>query len=348
MRKFILVSVLAVFVYVANAGIITVSNDPNSPGQYSSLQDAINAANNGDTLLVAGSLETYGDITIQNKEVHIIGVGYRPDKQSPKHSEINTIIFNGTPNGSSLEGFEVTGYVHNNGADFVTLKRNRINLIKINSESHDIYIYNNIIGELTKDYYQNDEISNLYISNNIITNKIKWGDPNALPNTNIFVSNNLFVGCGNAFEKIADNFYHFTCVNNIFYASSPYHSNMQYCDFSNNLSYNTTNDNFNTSGTNTGSNNVVSQNPDFVSETNDVFDYTDDYNLNAGSPAIGAGNDGNDIGIYGGTYPWPEGGISGSGYMYSQEPQVPQVHSLILGVPVNNSLNVQVQGVINN
>lgn len=57
------------------AGVITCSNNPNSPGQYTSLQDAIDNANAGDTILVHGSGTSYGNITLNSKALTFIGAG---------------------------------------------------------------------------------------------------------------------------------------------------------------------------------------------------------------------------------------------------------------------------------
>ena len=52
MKKLILLCVAAGSLFTAKAAVITVSNNPNSPGQYTSLQTAIDAAASGDTLYV--------------------------------------------------------------------------------------------------------------------------------------------------------------------------------------------------------------------------------------------------------------------------------------------------------
>jgi hypothetical protein len=53
----------------------TVSNNPDIPAQYNSLQATIDAASAGDTILVAGSASSYGNITIGKKLV-VYGAGY--------------------------------------------------------------------------------------------------------------------------------------------------------------------------------------------------------------------------------------------------------------------------------
>lgn len=45
----------------------------------------------------------------------------------------------------------------------------------------------------------------------------------------------------------------------------------------------------------------------FINETNGIYSFDDDLHLSAGSPGLSAGNDGRDIGIYGGGSPYKEG-----------------------------------------
>ena len=64
---------LALFLATATGAfaiVRTVSNNPSSPGQYTSIQAAIDASGlTGDTIMVAGSATSYGDMTIGKKLV---------------------------------------------------------------------------------------------------------------------------------------------------------------------------------------------------------------------------------------------------------------------------------------
>ena len=86
-KKAILVLVLLFAINKTQATVITVSNAPNSPAQYTDLQLAINAANNGDTIYVSGSLVNYGVITI-DKPLVLLGAGFNPQKDLPFVSNI--------------------------------------------------------------------------------------------------------------------------------------------------------------------------------------------------------------------------------------------------------------------
>ncbi len=67
----------------ANATIRTVSNTPSTLAQFSTIQAAVNASNNGDTIYVNGSPNVYAAFTITNKRLVIIGPGWAPNKNLP-------------------------------------------------------------------------------------------------------------------------------------------------------------------------------------------------------------------------------------------------------------------------
>lgn len=139
-----------------------------------------------------------------------------------------------------------------------------------------------------------------------------------------------------------------------------------YCTFNNNLStlttianstfYNPANDfaNFVASvgGANTGSGNIIGQNPLFTTNANpDAYNTLDNYRLQASSPGKNAGNDGTDIGIYGGAFPFPSGGAIGSGFDTGAMPAIPQVTNLTVQTPTlapGAQLKVTIQATVNN
>lgn len=350
MKKILLLSIISASVSLTNAGTITVSNNPNSPGQYTDIQTAANNANDGDTLLVAGSPTQYSGATITDKEIHIVGIGYNPNKQTPYPTSINTMylgVMDNTfnANGSSIEGCDIFSLTTEGNwssaisIDMLAIRRCSITSFAIGDYLSNLIVHNNIIGEIG---CNGVNTTGIIVNNNIITTQ--FSNPQ-----NVTMTNNLFIApSGSVFTGSFLN----NCLiaNNIFYGISPYATNATFCTFNNNLSYNTSNDNFYTLSTNTGSGNFVGQDPNFVSESDYTYQDTDDFNVNAGSPVINAGTDGTDLGIYGGLIGWEEGGTSGSGFMYSQEPQFPQVNQMNIQnsvIPVNGTLNVQVKGIIN-
>jgi hypothetical protein len=79
MKKFLPIALMATVLTTGSlkANQLTVSNLSTSPGQYTSLQTAINAANAGDTILVSGSGTDYALNTTINisKPVTLYGPG---------------------------------------------------------------------------------------------------------------------------------------------------------------------------------------------------------------------------------------------------------------------------------
>ncbi|MEM1138179.1 MAG: hypothetical protein AAGI07_20290, partial [Bacteroidota bacterium] len=128
---------------------------------------------------------------------------------------------------------------------------------------------------------------------------------------NLFIRNNIFHP--EIFGKIAlANIYSATIINNIFYGNDNENgigtNTADFCIFDRNLSYQTS-DSFNGGIDNIfGSNNFQNKNPSFISVVGD-WDSLEkivksDFRLNTGSPAIGSGTEGTDIGITGGAFPF--------------------------------------------
>ncbi|MBK9319415.1 MAG: hypothetical protein IPM91_11715 [Bacteroidetes bacterium] len=90
-----------------NAAVLTVSNIPNGPGQYSSLAAAETVANNDDTLLIHGTALSYSDFTL-TKRLVLIGAGYYQNTAFiNNYSYINYLRFNKTSNGAKVVGIVV-------------------------------------------------------------------------------------------------------------------------------------------------------------------------------------------------------------------------------------------------
>lgn len=342
---------------IGHAAILTVDNNINSPAQYSTIQTAVDAANDGDTIHIVGSPTLYATATI-TKELHLVGDGHNSNKQNPSVSRVNTIMLRTTAfttsSGSTFEGLELNN-LNIQGAyyaisDTVYIDSVTIQFCKINSTLYfykyisTIQVNNNIINSITNSviYYSYDGLNNIVINNNII----RYNNYKGSSFHYTTFSNNNFISSVNtssASKKINFN-------NNIFYGISPNHTTTGHDGniYTNNLSYFTSNNVFDTIFPNSGAGNFTGIDPQFVSKpTLTPFVTTDDYNLQSGSAAINAGSDGTDIGITGGLNPWPEDGASLSGYMYGREASVPQVNEINIqnpNVPSNGNLIIQVKG----
>jgi hypothetical protein len=133
-------------------------------------------------------------------------------------------------------------------------------------------------------------------------------------------------------------------------------TNVSNCTFNSNLSLSQNIANGSNSflaQSNTGGSNIVGSDPLFTT-CSDFNNYNGTFNYrlqSPGSPGHNTGTDGTDIGIYGGTYPFPSGGSPGSGYDMSAFPPIPQITNMNIqnaSVLPGAQLKVSVQATINN
>ena len=371
--------IAALFLHTTvTATVRTVSNNQTRPAQFSTFAAAQTASVNGDTIYIYGSPFQYSDITV-NKRLVIIGAGYNPNNQFGQSTNIaNIILFRDTgvndASGTVITGvltgrLDISGIMSNNIRIFRCRFLSYINMRAGSPVGYaDGWIfYNNIFqGYLYGGGSSRTEQSatNIVFANNIFTGNGYLYDFNS--NT-IIVDHNIFLGANNlyrTFNIIVTNNIFTRTTGTVFYGSN---SGPVLCTFNNNLSYLTTiadpstytpsSDFVNTytgsgGGSNFGGGNIIGQDPLYVSVSN-FNDYvaTANYRLQASSLGKNAGTDGTDLGIYGGSYPFPVGGPVGSGYDTSPMPPIPQVTELNIQnatVPVNGTLNVNVKANINN
>lgn len=360
------------------AVVRTVSNDPTRPAQFNGTGNtafvaAHNASLAGDTIYVYGSPFDYGTLTI-SKRLVVMGAGYAPNNQfgQPTRAGQISLFRDGStdPSGSVIIGFLVSGSINCTGTlitNNVTVFRNRITsyiYLYINStlQATGWTIYNNIVYQILANATSRTAASatNILIANNIITNGVAYFNSNT-----VLIDHNVFLGSGNLYQL-----WNVIISNNIFVRSSGdiFWSEVVFCTFSKNISlqntigtasqYSPTNifeATFTGSGggANSGSGNLVGTNPLFVNvPNNNTFDATYNYRLQAASPGKAPfSTDGTDAGIYGGSYPFPSGGTPGSGFDTSPMPPIPQVTAVNIQnatIAPNGTLNVQVQGRVNN
>jgi len=105
------------------ATVRTVSNTPATLGQFSTIQAAIDASADSDTVYVYGSPNAYAGFTIQDKKITVIGPGWAPDKNLPLQAVVNGAIIRNSPAGGSPDGSELQGLIFISG---VTLSRNQV------------------------------------------------------------------------------------------------------------------------------------------------------------------------------------------------------------------------------
>lgn len=340
------------------AATLTVDNKPNNPAQYNSIAAAAAAASAGDTILIAGSATSYTSVTI-DKRLHLVGAGIKPNKFPNSATTAANITFTSTSSssadGSSIQGISASNIILGNTTLSDTIRNITISRcaasIRLDRSVYDILIYNNILGQIASNY---SDYENILVLNNIFQrngSNINIGQSAAAGS--ILIQNNLFITASvpsgtsvNAITGLRNG----AVTNNVFFGLEPTDANTINCNFTYNLSFGGTDPNFVVGANSSQSNNLVNQSPLFIDATDFSFDDTDDYNYPASSPLSGSASNSGDIGIYGGTYPWPEGGLSGSGFMYAQEPQYPQTNQIqinTISIPQNGTLNVVVRGIKN-
>jgi len=281
---------------------IQVSNQTNNTTWISSLQDAIDMASIGDTILVAKSHNNYGTVTI-DKPLTIIG----------KYSLVTRFIVKSS--NVRISGFEASFDLNTFGAPNQLLENVKIedcksfsfNFVGANianpAQVKNMFISNNVFNGFNLDFSccSATHFDGLLITNNIFTcTSITTSTfaPNISGIETITIRNNNFFNSSQVFAGAWDSL---NIENNIFYLANP--QTMFSSSYSNNLVFGS---NFTISDTNdVVLNNIIGIDPEFTTPPvtcNDEADYT----LRSFSPALGAGSDGTDIGITGGAYPFTE------------------------------------------
>ena len=312
----------------------TVDNSPNSPGQFTSLQAAIDSAAAGDTLLITGTNINYGAASV-TKPLTLIGAGYFPNEPETITDQITLLS-------SNVHVTGIRGSVHldleNADGDTlanITLTRCRLGLqFSASSQAGagrliDIDVYNNVIDAFGMG---GCSAPNMRFDSVLVANNITRGfgfNGNCMPQfqgTETFIiDHNLFIGasggctfgnqsCGiftdqygppawpNSMAILSNNIFHLQEVGGIRGCGQcSWYNNMTYCP-----DCNTGNDSI--PGTPAGNENQWVVNPQLVNYTGGNFSWAHDYSLMAGSPAIGAASDNeSDIGPFDGPYPFTLG-----------------------------------------
>ncbi|PKP20919.1 MAG: hypothetical protein CVU04_02895 [Bacteroidetes bacterium HGW-Bacteroidetes-20] len=269
--------------------------------------DAYNAANHGDTIYLSGG--SFNAPTLFNKKLYVFGAGYHPDSTIATNiSMISTNLnFGDSSDYSYLEGLYIpAGILTNYDVSIIglTIKRCYINGgihfqgSLLTAPSQNVAIVESIIvGDLT---FTN--ITNSTVQNSIIETRVVHS------NSNIF-KNNIFMYSSNNYNGVLVSPHNSQFINNVFLNTN-----------GNALVYNINNGNifqynmFHPSTNNFGSNSISNNNyvnvpliDFFVNQTLPTFNFSDNYHLV--NPQNYIGNDGTQVGIYGGSFPFKPGGV---------------------------------------
>lgn len=363
-----------------SASTITVDNKAGSAAQFSNLQTAVDAAAIGDTILVAGSSTSYGNVTV-TKQLALIGQG----GLAGLTAQLGNLNLQNATSSSGASGSLITGfrmsfiYLNTTYPNIaaaatlsdITIERCNLNYLYFSSAGNsftDTYsnfiVRNNVINQYiyTGQDVANTVFTNMEYSNNIFNGAyyysyVSVGISNGVEFINSFISNsgvsiknNLFIGSGSqCFYQVIGAL----VENNIFFgrdliAAAEYSSpdSLQYdLTFNNNLVYLTAQDLTLNDWFAIGSNNLTVD-PQFINfpTTGAAFSSSHDYHLGVSSPALGAGVSGEDLGIYGGLYPWSPNLVAGP-----RGPKMTEVKAIgSPSVPVGGTIEIQFKSVIEN
>jgi hypothetical protein len=331
----------------AFAIVRTVSNNPNSPGQYTDLQTAINASGlTGDTLMIAGSPTSYGYAYIA-KPLVLVGAGFH--NPYGLNTNIDYVYFRRSNDyvnsaGSKLMGCAVYGinFEPSSGGGIFAAHNILVERCSFTylSFGHDWSSTNQFNNDTVRNCLVNsggyisfggaaysNGYGNIYIHNNLFNGAYLSGG--GVNQGNCFVRNNIFI---NRTTYVFTNVYNWVIENNIFYGAYP-SSGCSGCAYTKNIGYLCPEM---PGAGNIGSGNMNNTNPQFVNFPllGGGFSWSYDFHLMAISPGINAGTDGTDIGVYGGMLPLEIG----------TNPHFPQMMTLELpsgsSVPAGGTLNV--------
>lgn len=345
MKHAFLFLALNLMAYVSFAAVFTVDNNPGAPAAFSVANDAIAAMNEGDTLYVQPSPTSYGDVSI-DKRIVLLGAGHNPEN-TMFSSEITNLNFLTGSSASVVKGIFLSNY----------LSIPSYNIVSDVVISHNFMTGQNIMGAqiwavCTSWIFENNVIASTsnYISlggnftngtifrNNIFNYVTGSAFYAAAPGT-IF-DHNIFIFAGNStFDNLFSNGSDVSITNNIIYATSPIEGTIETtcsgCFWENNMTYS-----INGTFTNLPGNNYNNVDPLFVNvpDASAYFTYANDYGLTALSPALGAANDGTDVGLFGGVGQFNRFGFDPS------LPRLGEVNILNATAPVNGTITIHVRG----
>lgn len=334
MKKFAILLLCFGFL-TANATSWRVNNNPAIDADFTTFEAAVAGASAGDTLYMEGSNFTYGEVVL-TKPLVIIGPGFfltENDSTQVSNLEANfeRITVDSTASGSRIYGCEFDDRVYINGSNVVFARNwvygaSNYGIGIYVGEANDVVncsIIQNFCNNIKGGYYSYDPVAhNTLIANNIVHGSIIFNE-NA---TNVIFNNivNLSVDVHNSIVK-----------NNIRLSGGIPGFKV---NEGNIFEYNLTN--YPTPPPGTG--NIGGIDPvDVFADFEETLGFSSDgkWQLKEGSPAIGAGENGIDCGVFGGTSPYVLSGLPAVPHIY--EAIVPTSGSAASGLPVTIKVKAQ-------
>ena len=331
MKKIIFSFVFILFVIVAFSQQKVALNRNGTTEIYGGanpFNDAYLAASSGDTIYLPGGNLPYPAVI--DKSLVIIGAGHFPNATVATNRTVlnGSLTISENADNLHLEGIEITGTLSfntNHKVDGVVVKRCKMNVIGYSGSGITPCINNTIRECIITAHVDFSNAKSSLFSNNIVGLSVNNG-------IEIGISNNIFLFSGYS-SQIFVNIDNSSISNNIIfqsYGTNYVHTGCQLSTFSNNILALTPPVESNTFTNNYYDITIAGL---FVNQTGNAFDYTHDYHLV--SPGTYLGLDGNQVGIYGGLFPFKESAL----------PVNPNIVSKIIAPQTNagGELNIQVQ-----
>jgi len=314
--------------------ILRVNNNVGVNAPYTTISAAIAAAETNDIIMVEGSIVAYENLTI-NKKVTIVGPGYflteNLNLQSiPQTASIATVTLAAGADGSSLSGmniFSSIGIAQGVTINNITISNSRVNTFALFGIGNNFFIsgcyVNGAFNFSPVSTYTGTTITNNYVGGN--------GSTTATSATSLITfTHNTFIGPIGSLQNC-------DVRNNIF--NTTFSGTYTGAIFKNNV-FTNTQASLLTTGLTVDNTNIFSALATnlFVGLTGNTTDTQ--WKLKAGSPAIGAGIDGVDCGMYGGNTPYRPSGIQAG------QPTITNL-TTPASVQQNGTLNVKVSAKVN-
>jgi hypothetical protein len=289
----------------------TVSNNPTTLAQFSTIQDAVTASSNGDTIYVQGSPTRYAGFTIQDKRLTIIGPGWSPAQNFQAYKA--SINDNVNINGVASRKTEMQGLHFASNVSILSSTPDSLRFIR-NQFEGAIYLgfttnpYNGWLFEgnwFDKGFMSLGAqvvVTNMLFQNNIFYAISTTGNFLGFTTVqHIYFDHNLWYGPSgtNTAPCFGGQGKNLNFSNNIFVHRNAA-TNISFCVFNNNITFGAgMNNPWDTASNSNAGGNIANQDPQMVSQSsvNNGMDLPVlNFTISSG-PANNAGSDGKDIGL---------------------------------------------------
>lgn len=362
MKKVFLSIILVASAQLLQATVWTVSFDTR-PAQFTNLQVAVDTASAGDTILING-YQSSGSTYIKKPLVLMGEKMDEPGNQSNNgitnpypRTQIHTLYLGRLNSYTGADGTKIYGlYIHSlylhpdfSGAQAGQTSLDDILVERCLVRGTQFYYYTSQFSNITfrntvftsdigiQRYSGTITYSNILITNCVFSNARLSGYN--IPNLagNVVVRNSIFIDrtAANCFSNIEG----LIVENNVFYRSEP--GGCTDCTYNNNLTY-LCNDNTlpPSSGNSVGSGNIEGVDPQWLNypaQGDVAWTQYHDYSSSGGSPVLGTGTNGTNIGLMGGNAPVANVPV------HPKNPEVIEVDIPVSSVPAGGTLQINLK-----